>query len=142
MSKKKKSSSNSIRISHSNVPNEIAEVRRNHLLDLEKFNKLIANREATHFTSYITPKKAGLLENDMRRFRPDLRQRRILKSNSAVSRLTSRGKFARISFEDPKREFPCRKRRARRQVLFALKLTGKGSGARRHKWKSDSYVNC
>lgn len=118
MSKKKKSSPlHSIRITRANVPHELAELRRNHLNEI--FDNL-PNSENTLFTSF----NAGLAEKDKRRFRPDFRQRRILRSDSSVSRLTSRGKFARISFDKPYLEFPCRKRKARRQVLFALKLSG------------------
>lgn len=112
-----------------------AELRRKQLIDSLDTK---SNREALSFTPY----KGGLIESDHRRFRPDFRLRRILKTDSTVSRLTSRGKFDTISFVSPDKEFPCLKRKARRRVLFALNLVGKGSQAKRHKWTATSYIDC
>ena len=99
----------------------------------------MAKRENTTFTPY---KRALPIESDRRLFRPDLRQRRILKIDSTASRLTSRGKFDKINFAEPYKEFPCAKRQARRRVLFALRLTGKGASAKRHNFTELSKISC
>lgn len=36
----------------------------------------------------------------------------------------------------------CTRRKKRREVIFAKKLRGKGSGAKRHRWRPESRIKC
>lgn len=47
-----------------------------------------------------------------------------------------------LRFANPKRVITCIRRRTRRQVLFALKKTGKGSGAKRRRYTDASHIRC
>ena len=132
--RKNKQSLKSVAPQRTIVKTVLSESRRP-LLSFDTMAKL----EVAYFTPY---RRALPIESDRRLFRPDLRQRRILKIDSTASRLTSRGKFDKINFAEPYKEFPCAKRQARRRVLFALRLTGKGASAKRHNFTELSKISC
>lgn len=48
----------------------------------------------------------------------------------------------RVAFEAPHRLALCHRRKTRREVIHALKLTGKGAGARRRRHNEWSQVSC
>lgn len=49
----------------------------------------------------------------------------------------------RLQFREPKQTLVCIRRQARRQVLFALRRTGRGSGAaKRPRWTTESFIQC
>lgn len=47
-----------------------------------------------------------------------------------------------VSFEDPRRVLICVRRKQRREVLHALKRTGRGAGKRRHRKGPYTDVRC
>lgn len=47
-----------------------------------------------------------------------------------------------VRFEEPRKVLVCVRRKQRREVLFAMKRTGKGGGKRRHKRGPYSDVRC
>lgn len=90
----------------------------------------------------FTTSQSALVSHDNRRFDPTRRLRRLLNLRQQVSHLTSKGFFDKIAFKFPRLEPVCVRRKLRRKVLFALKLTGKGSGAKRHKFTENSKISC
>lgn len=48
----------------------------------------------------------------------------------------------RLQFVDPRRTIVCRRRKRRKEVLFALRLTGKGSGRRERRYTEESEIVC
>lgn len=47
-----------------------------------------------------------------------------------------------VRFEEPRKVLVCVRRKQRREVLFALKRTGRGAGKKRHKRSMYSDVRC
>lgn len=45
-------------------------------------------------------------------------------------------------FTDPKKTIVCRRRKERKQVLFALKKTGRGSGGGKKRLNENSFIRC
>lgn len=73
------------------------------------------------------------------------RVRGVLYGNNArvlARKLVVRAVPTRIRFSDPKRVAICVRRHTRREVLFALKKTGKGARAHKRKWNENSEVRC
>lgn len=49
----------------------------------------------------------------------------------------------RFDFQDPERTLVCQRRKIRRAVVFAMRKAGKrGSGNRKARWTSKSYISC
>lgn len=46
------------------------------------------------------------------------------------------------AFDDPARVVICKRRQRRREIMFALKKTGKGSGAKKRRINERSKVRC
>lgn len=66
------------------------------------------------------------------------KNQRVTKYNgNPFSRLSSV-----VAFRNPRKVLICVRRKVRRQVLHALKLRGKGAGARRHRMSSYSSISC
>lgn len=99
--------------------------------DLSRFEiDYLPKREVLSFT----PKFRALAKTH-HQFKPAIFQ--IRHEGLTVSRKT-----ARITFINPYKELPCIRRKVRRKVLFALRLTGKGSSKRRHRFTSNSSISC
>lgn len=94
------------------------------------------------------------LQDDRRRFHPagPLRpafsfraaDRRIVVKQSSRSAPKRNDTYSdwRVAFAVPHRVAVCVRRKQRREVIHALKLTGKGSRARRHRRNTWSDVDC
>lgn len=77
-------------------------------------------------------------------FRPFHSQSQIKRYDFRNSRVLAvlKDNFVKLRFERPIKEPVCRRRQARRQVLFAFRLTAKGAGALRHRWNDESRISC
>lgn len=69
-------------------------------------------------------------------------QGRPLKSRPSALRSPVKALSHKIGFHDAKRVLICIRRKMRKQVLHALKLTGKGARSRRHRQSEYSSIRC
>lgn len=86
------------------------------------------------------PRKAERVSRNLR-----VRGARVLhadKRRSVARKLVSRSVPTRLTYSDPRKVAVCVRRHTRREVLFALKRTGKGARAHRRKWNENSEVRC
>lgn len=128
-------------------------------------HKRAVTRTSQREISYIS-RRDRLLRLSEKRRKETLRDRRIedrrLFTPDRALLLTSGGKLAtyqvhrprvtvrsrknvlphRIEFRDPRRTIVCRRRRKRREVLFAMKRTGKGARRRKRRYTPESQIVC
>ena len=108
-------------------------VRRNNvLLDEPK-------REVRYFTPY---QKRALAVSDNRRYHPLKPLQRFNDGLVSSGYLTSGTFLDKIAFDKPMLQPVCIRRKARRRVLFAKRLTSKGSKALKHKFTDESLISC
>lgn len=117
----------------------------------QRDNTPIANRRLLRSSSLRAVPDLRLLE-DRRQFYPDVfRPARGLFSWSAdvvaseprkVSRRSDLSVPFRLAFRKPSEVVLCARRHRRREVLFALRRTGKGSRSRRRRRNAYSDVRC
>lgn len=74
---------------------------------------------------------------------PTTLKQQWLPQNRNVSRPWTAFTPIRLGYTQPKRVLTCIRRKQRKEVLHALKKTGKGSGAKKHaRWTIDSKYKC
>lgn len=67
-------------------------------------------------------------------------QGRLPANHRGMSGLLS---YLRLQFREPRQTHVCVRRQARRQVLFALRRAGRGSGAHKTpRWSAQSFIQC
>ena len=110
------------------------------------FNRFIRDdKRSKRENSYFTPYTGALTENATLKTikQPIANGHKMSVQRQNIDGYLTKGTFLdKIAFNKPNFTYPCRRRAERRRVMFALKLTGKGSGARRHKWTDLSSVSC
>lgn len=99
------------------------------------------------------PSRFIIPEPEMLPFMDEVEDRRRFDADPSKPARTASGQRARfralynaplqtIGFQDPRRVLICVRRKARREVLFAKRQTGRGAKARRHRRNQYSNVRC
>lgn len=94
---------------------------------------------ALHERKYNNP---FLRDNDNRYFRADRSVQPPQYTNKNATRLKAGVKPQSVKFSIPRQVATCVRRKIRKEVMFALKLRGKGSGSRRRKRNFWSRISC
>lgn len=101
----------------------------------------LLKRKVSYFSPY-TWASTKTDKFDRRRFSPFGPEVQRVQTVRSDGYLTTGTFLDKIRFNNPLNELPCQKRRVRRRVIFALNLTKKGSGAKKHRFTLESKISC